>query len=123
MRAPGIRRTRSYLKAVQHHAQRQPLGELARGPPPDVRSLPAARQGLGDQRRLADARFALDPDHRAFPAPESLDASTEDRELLLAAHPLRGAVYGPHASNVCPGRAGRPHWLPTAVRPRITRIR
>ena len=93
VRTPRVRRTRPHLKAVQHHAQRQPLGQLACDPPPDIPPRGAAcRQGLGDQRRLADARLALDPDHRSLTTAEGLDTSTEDRELLAAAHPLRRPV-------------------------------
>src|SRR5690348_715537 len=107
MGTPRVRRTRSYSKAVQHHAQRQPLGELAGDPPPDIPPWGAAcRQGLGDQRRLADAGFALDPDQRSLTAAEGLDTSTDDREFLPAAHPLRWRVNGPHASNVCPRTGG-----------------
>src|SRR6185503_20233583 len=107
VRTPRVRRTRSYLKAVEHHAQRQPLGELAGDPPPDIPPRGAAcRQGLGDQRRLTDARFALDPDQRSLTAAEGLDASTDDREFLPAAHPIRWRVNDPHASNVCPRTGG-----------------
>ena len=113
VRAPRVRRTRPHLKAVQHHAQWQPLGELACNPPSDVPPRGAAcRQGLGDQGRLADAGFALDPDHRPFTSPEGLDTGTEDREFLPAAHPLRRPVNGPHASNVCPARSP-PHLAAT----------
>jgi hypothetical protein len=47
-------------------------------------------------------RFTLNPHHRALTASENLGASTEDRELLLAAHPLGRPVNGPHVSNVRP---------------------
>ena len=92
VRPPRVRRTRPHLQAVQHHAQRQPLGELVRHPPPDVPpQLAHCRQGLGDQRRLADAGLALDPDHRSLVTAESLDAGTEDRELLRRGPPTAAA--------------------------------
>ncbi len=121
VRTPRVRRTRPHLKAVQHHAQRQPLGELARDPPPDIPPrIDACRQGLGDQRRLADAGLALDPDHRPLTTAEGLDTGTEDRELLLAAHPVRSPVNRPHASKLCPAQSRCPcsltctrDWMPS----------
>jgi hypothetical protein len=112
----GQRVLRSQATMLMPTPAFQPFSELAGAPPPDIPSRGAAcRQRLGDQRRLTDAGLALDPDHRAFTALESLYASTEDRELLPAAHPLRRPVNGPHASNVCPERTGPPH-IPPATR-------
>jgi hypothetical protein len=105
VRPARVARTEPYLKAVPHHAQRQPLGELVCDPPADVPIQPArSRQGLGDQGRLADAGLALDPDRRSPAGAQSLDAGTEGRELLAAVHPLRRPVDGPHGCNVCPAR-------------------
>ena len=105
-RPPRIRRTRPHLQAVQHHPQRQPLGELIRHPPPDVPPRVAVRgQGLGHQGRLADAGLALDPDHRSLTTAKGLDTSTQDRQLLRAANPLRRPANRPHGSNVCPARS------------------
>jgi len=102
---PRVRRTRPNLETVLHHAQRQPLAELVRHPPPDVPpQLAHAGQGLGNQSRLADARLARNPDHRSLVTTESLHAVPEDRELLAAVHPLRRPVDGPHSSNVCPAQ-------------------
>jgi hypothetical protein len=36
VRPPPIRRARPHPEAVQHHPQRQPLGELVSEPPPDI---------------------------------------------------------------------------------------
>ena len=97
VRSSRVRRTRPYLEAVKHHAQRQPLGQRARDPPPDVPVWVAAhRQGLSYQGGLADTRLAFDPDHRPLTTAEGLDTSTQDRELLLTAYPLLRPVNRPH---------------------------
>jgi hypothetical protein len=84
-----------------HHPQRQPPGELIRCRPPDIPFwLARSGKGLGHQGRLADARLALDPDHRSLAVAEGLDGGMEDRELLSAAHPLRRPADRPHDSNV-----------------------
>lgn len=56
----------------------------------------------------------------ALTAAEGLDAGAEDRELLLAADPLRRPVNRPHASKVCPAESRCPgrlkctrDWMPS----------
>jgi hypothetical protein len=83
MRPPRVRRTQPHLKPVQHYPQRQLLDKRVRQPPSDIPpGLAYCRQGLGHQGRLADARLALDPDHRSLVTAERLHAAAEGRELL-----------------------------------------
>ena len=86
-RPPRIRRTRPH---PQHHPQRQLLGQPAGHTPPDIPPRVApCDQRLSHQRRLADAGLALDPDDPSLTTTKRLDTSTQNRELLFAAHPLR----------------------------------
>ena len=60
--------------------------------------------GAAAHSSSADARLALNPDHRSLVTTESLHTVPEDRELLAAVHPLRRPVDGPHSGNVCPAQ-------------------
>jgi hypothetical protein len=83
MRPPRVWRTRPHLEAVLHHPQREPPGELVRPAPPNIPpGLARSRQGLGDQRRLADARLTLDPEHGSLTAAQGLHARTQDGKLV-----------------------------------------
>jgi hypothetical protein len=72
-----------------HHPQRQPRELVRAGPPDVIPRLARLGQGLGHERRLADAWLALDPDHRSLTPAESLDAGAENFELIFATNPLR----------------------------------
>ena len=90
--APRVRRTRPHLKVVQHHAQRQPLGELTRDSPPISRpgALPAARAST-TRDDLPMPGSPLTPDHRSLTTPEGLDTRTDDRELDESEGPGAGS--------------------------------
>ena len=79
-RPSRVRRTRTHLKTVLHHPQRQALGEPIRDSPPDTPAgIACCCKGLGDKGRLADAGLALDPHHRSLAAAYRLQASAQRR--------------------------------------------
>jgi hypothetical protein len=86
------KRSDGTLERVGEHRERHARLELGRAPRQgQVAMLVGARQSLGDQRRLADARLADDADGAVLALAEGVEPQADLRELGAAANEPRTA--------------------------------